>query len=243
MPEIQINDIGDKVVMVYSMPRVTWSANFRCAVQIASVLGIRMRDYASAYWSLSLERELTHLVKSDFEYALTVDNDSVFDPKNVLHLYALMKANPSIDALTAMQAKRGSNEMLLARKGADGKIEKTMNGVDLVSGMFKATQAHFGLTLIRLSSLRDIPQPWFLRVPDPENPGKSIDDDIYFWHQWEKAGKSLYVDWYNSIGHIEETITWVNDKMERVSQRWSEYMTAGRPESILSIDADVKESA
>jgi hypothetical protein len=34
-----------------------------------------------------------------------------------------------------------------------------------------------------------------------------MDSDIWFWHQWRKAGRNIYIDPSVSIGHLEEVVS------------------------------------
>jgi hypothetical protein len=243
MPETNVDcsNLAREVQMVYSVPRVTWTANARCAVRIASTLGIDMVEHTSAFWSKSLETALVQTIEAGrYEFALVVDYDSVFSPENVLHLYALAKANQSMDAIAAMQIKRDGEEVLLARRDEKGEFPKTLSSSELNNEMFQAEQAHFGLTLIRLSALRDVPRPWFLRIPDPEKESpETLDDDIYFWRLWKKHNKTLYVDCHNGIGHVQEVVTWPGTDLRPVHQLWGEFKRTGRPKNVRSIDQQV----
>lgn len=236
MPEnrttVDVGDIGQKVTMCLSLPRVTWTANFSCVVKVAEALGIRLGYGTSAYWSASLEyamaKELLH--EKAFEFILTVDNDSVFGIEEVLYLYALIKSHPEIDAIAALEMKREESSPLLAIRKPDGTIPPEFNVSALDRELVRVAWAHFGLTLIRTSALRDIPRPWFLRLPKDDGSGESTDDDMYFWKNWEDRGKSLYVAAQNPIGHIQEFVTWPGRNMELVHQSWGDYEKSGKPQ-------------
>lgn len=230
MPQ-QVNcaDISKKLTMAFSLPRVTWTANIFGAMQLAKQLNLAFEYSTSAFWSRGLEQSMRRALESGFEYVLTIDNDTVLEVENVLYLYALMKSHPEMDAVAALQMKRDSVSPLMAFRAADGTIPETMELRQSMPEIVKVAQAHFGLTIISLAALQMIPRPWFLRLPDSANPGESVDDDIYFWRQWEKAGKSLYVACHNPVGHLEEFVTWPGANLDPVPQNWGDYEKNGKP--------------
>jgi hypothetical protein len=239
---VDVTDIRKKVLMVYSLPRVALTVNMDCAIRVAGNLSLTYARRSSAYWSLALELVMAEAVEKGFEYVLTVDMDSVFTPNNVLHLYALCKQNPHIDAVAAMQIKRATDlaNPLFCVRGEDGKFATILATDELNGELFKVCQAHFGLTLIRCSALVAVPRPWFLRLPDSETDTGSLDDDIYFWRQWEKHGKSIYIACHNSIGHVQEVVTWPDAALKPVHQLWRDFEENGRPETARGIDSVVK---
>ena len=52
-----------------------------------------------------------------------------------------------------------------------------------------------------------------------------MDDDIWFWHQWAEAGKTLYCDPLCSIGHLQVMVSQFNDDMNAeypTPEKWRE---------------------
>ena len=91
----------------------------------------------------------------------------------------------------------------------------------------KVRTAHFGLTVIKLDRLRDVPKPWFYSQPSADGTwGEDrIEDDIWFWKQWEKAGRSVYIDSSVSIGHLEELVSCFDEQGQhqvRYPSDWKE---------------------
>jgi len=65
--------------------------------------------------------------------------------------------------------------------------------------------------------LVDVPKPWFKSEPDEngEYGDNRLDDDIWFWHQWRLAGKTIYVTPRVSIGHLEEMVAEFDDDLNQ----------------------------
>jgi hypothetical protein len=136
------------------------------------------------------------------DYAITIDFDSLFGPEHVKRLLNVMVENPHIDALASLQARRGMKYPLFTCFGQEA---VTFEGKPL-----KVSTAHFGLTAIRIESLKKCELPLYQGQPgaDGRYGEDRIDDDIWFWRQWEKAGNSVYVDSGCSIGHVEEMVAY-----------------------------------
>jgi hypothetical protein len=106
-------------------------------------------------------------------------------------------------------------------------VPRTLLDADLL----KLKTGHFGLTLIRASSLKDVTKPWFLGVPAKDGSwGEGhVDEDIYFWRQWAASGKTLYAAPRVAVGHIEPMIKWPGRDLGTVHQRVAEYWNEGAP--------------
>jgi hypothetical protein len=63
-----------------------------------------------------------------------------------------------------------------------------------------------------MRKLKGVPLPWFWSKPDDNNEWGDlrIDDDIWFWKQWESAGNTVYLDPQTRIGHMEEMVVMVD---------------------------------
>lgn len=135
------------------------------------------------------------------EVGVTVDFDSVFTYQHVQRLLSVLMTYDNIDAITTIQRGRGRETPLMT---SGNKTELSSSGEPI-----QISTGHFGLTAIKFDRLKDVPKPWFWSQPNEKGEwgeGK-IDDDIWFWRQWEKAGRTLYVDPFNCIGHLEEVIS------------------------------------
>ena len=78
------------------------------------------------------------------------------------------------------------------------------------------TTAHFGCTLIRMEDLAEVPKPWFYAEPDKDGRwgDDRLDDDIWFWHQWRKAGKTIYVAPDVRVGHLELVVSEFDEELK-----------------------------
>ncbi len=87
-----------------------------------------------------------------------------------------------------------------------------------------------------------MPKPWFWSTPgtngDWEDNSGKIDDDIYFWRNWEKAGNSLYVDPNICIGHMEEMVA-IHDQNLQVThmypKAWRQWVDGGDREAHVAV--------
>jgi len=243
MPRVDCSDIAHKVTAVFSVPRTGWTANMFCAAMAARDLGIGLEYHTSAYWSASLEKCLQRAIDhpQGFEFALTIDYDTVFSTESIVYLYALMKASPEQDAIAAMQLKRTTGEMMSGVRGPDGSLCKQVSAEQFSAELVPVSFAHFGLTMIRLSALKNIPRPWFLRLPDPEKPGESIDDDMYFWQQWERHGKILSIAAHNPIGHLQEMIAWPAENLATIYQPYGDFERNGPSKEVRQYGGRIAE--
>ena len=174
-------------------------------------LGIGLVTSQGVFYGQCMQRMFDKAVNDGIDWILSLDSDSLFTPEQLSLLMDTLASNPHIDALAALQCRRGSPYPLLTTgTGEEGQV------VEVSNQPMKVTTAHFGLTLIRVDSLRKTPKPWFFAQPSDDGnwDDTRMDDDIWFWHQWRLAGNTLYVAPSVSIGHLEETVVQFNDKME-----------------------------
>lgn len=216
---------------VMSLPRVTWTENFACAVSVLPKLGIQLRPYRGVFWHHSLTRGLDAAIDEGHEYAMTLDYDSVFAPEHVIELYRVMNDHPEVDALCCTEIGRESGAALITMHNSDGSYRPQVPMTEFDGDLTRITTGHFGLTLLRTSALKDLPRPWFVESPGAEGRfGKDrIDCDVAFWHKWKAAGKSLYVANWCNIGQIETVITWPTETLGMIQQKATEWGTLGAP--------------
>lgn len=223
-----------KIAAVMSMPRLGFTDNFTSCHTALAKLGIEVNPFVGAFWGQCLERGLEMLEQRGFDAILTIDYDTVFSAENVKSLMRLMILHPEADAIAPLQSARGWNSPLLTMEVPEGvepgKVPRSQFDADLT----KLKTGHFGLTLIRTSALRDIPKPWFWGTPAPDgswNDGR-VDDDIYFWRQWEKAGKTLFNANRVVVGHLELMIKWPGRDLGVFHQRVADYWKDGPPSGV-----------
>jgi hypothetical protein len=223
-----------RIVAAMSMPRVHWTANHRCAAEHLTKLGIPLTTYEGVYWGQCLERGFDDIVASGAEAILTVDYDTVFTADNIRTLIRLFALNPLADAICAHQQARGWDSVLatvdLPEGTPPGKVPLALFDEDLL----KLKTGHFGLTLIRAAALAAVPKPWFLATPAPDGSwGEGhTDEDIHFWRNWERAGKTLYAANRVAVGHIEPMIKWPGRALGGIYQRVPDYWKSGAPKDV-----------
>jgi len=181
--------------------------------------GVPLTVSGGVYYGQCMQMMLEALI-GKVDYALTVDFDSMFTEKHVQRLLSLVVEHEQIDALAAVQPKRGCGDMLAARREGARTVDWTGHPIQVDS-------AHFGLTIIDLKKLADVPKPWFWSQPDEGGrwEGSKIDDDVYFWKKWQEAGNRVFVDPGCRLGHLEEVITVFDEGMNLrhlYPKEWSE---------------------
>lgn len=222
--------VGLKVVACMSMPRTHWTANFRCSEQLNKI-GVPLQSFEGVFWGQCLERGFDKLIADGVDAILTIDYDTVYAAQDVLTLMRLLAVNDHVGAVCPLQSARGWNSVLATIAMPDGKIATKIPRSMLDQDLVQLRTGHFGLTLIRASSLASVKKPWFLGVPAPDgswNDGH-VDEDIYFWRQWAEAGKTLFAAPRVAVGHIEPMIKWPDRNLGVVHQRVADYWSDGRP--------------
>lgn len=199
-----------RVAALMTAPRyeAVYARNF---IELAmKALGIPMTVSGGVYYGQCMQIMLEDLVGQEVDYALTIDFDSMFTPEHVQRLLNLIASHDHIDAITAVQPKRGCGT-ILASMGQNKETSVEWNGNPI-----KVTSAHFGLTVIDLKKLATVPKPWFVSQPDANGQwgNDKLDDDVWFWKQWFEAGNSVYVDPGCRLGHLEEMVTVYSPTME-----------------------------
>jgi hypothetical protein len=164
---------------------------------------IPLQDSQGVFYGQCMQRMLNNAIEQSVDIAVFCDGDSLFTDRDIMQLLTTLESNPHIDALASMQIRRGSKIMLASIKG--------QSTAEVGSEPLQVSTAHFGLTAIDLRKLKDVPKPWFWSQPDEDNEWGDlrIDDDIWFWKQWEKAGNTVYIDPQTRIGHMEEMVVMV----------------------------------
>jgi FkbM family methyltransferase len=168
---------------------------------------IPLNRQGGVFYGQCMQNLLEGQVDRGVDMVITVDGDSVFTSDDIMRLIQVATENEHIDALASLQCRRGAGYPLLGPFGDFKSGELTEIQFD--GGPLRVRTAHFGLTAIKLNKLKDSPKPWFFSQPGETGSWDEgrIDDDIWFWRQWEKAGFSVYVDSSVSIGHVEEMVS------------------------------------
>lgn len=172
--------------------------------------GIPLCVSGGVFYGQCMQRMLSDAVEAGIDYAITVDFDSMFTGKHVKRLLSIVVQEEHIDALAALQPRRGTGEVLGSPKDPES-TEMLWEGKPL-----EVRTAHFGLTVLDLNKLKNVPKPWFHASPDAEGDwgDDKIDDDVSFWMAWEKAGNSVYLDPGCRLGHLQELISIFDENMQ-----------------------------
>lgn len=176
-------------------------------------LGINLVTSQGVFWGQCMQRMFQSAVDKGLDWILSIDSDSLFTTQHISKLMDVFASNPHIDALAALQCRRGCPFPLMTTgRHEEGDVIET-NGEPI-----KVATAHFGLTLIRVDALKQVQKPWFWAKPEENGDWEDgrMDDDIFFWHQWRLAGKNIYVTPSVSIGHLEETVAAFDKDMKPV---------------------------
>lgn len=203
-----VDEVDDtiNVQAFLSIPRVGWNEHWGCVLDALRPWNIPVRRFYGAYWDQGVEAALEEAIDEGVDWAFALDYDSMFTRTDVGIMLRHFAENPHIDALAALQSRRGVVDTALA--GIIGGGTMTLNGDPV-----QVDTAHFGLTLIRLEKLKEMPHPWFQAVPGSTGrwtDDDHIDSDVNFWHKWREFGNNIYVDTLASIGHLELCVTRFN---------------------------------
>jgi hypothetical protein len=173
-------------------------------------------------------------VAEGFDGVLTIDYDTVFTAENVNTLMRLMLLHPEADAICPLQSARGWNTPLMTMELPEDIPSEKVPVSHFAGDLIKLRTGHFGLTMIRTASLKDLPKPWLWSKPAPDgtwNDGR-VDDDIYFWRQWALAGKTLFNANRVVVGHLELMIKWPGRDLGVFHQRAADFWKDGPPKGV-----------
>lgn len=206
------SDLLLKIRGIMSIPRVGWNDAW-CSINTAlNPLRIPVETFNGVFWGQCMQRAFEKCLADGIDWILCIDYDSMITSQHVDQLLGHFGENPEIDALAALQCRRGNEESpLMTVMGAKGGDLLPVDGSPV-----KVTTAHFGLTLIRAECLSTVPKPWFKTEPDDKGEyGKDrLDDDIWFWHQWRRSGKTIYVAPDVRIGHLQLMVSEFDEHMQ-----------------------------
>lgn len=216
------NRVRVKCAAVMTVPRVGWLDARGVAEEALRHWSIPILARTGVFWAEGLQNMLKMAVAEGYDWILTIDFDSMFTAEHVARLMGRLAADPTIDAVAAMQPRRKTHTPIGFAEGS-----ANANG----TGLIRVSAAHFGLTLIRTSALMRTPLPWFLGVPNADGEwleqkpafgsddrvleairtlrdaaslgDNQIDADVWFWKQWARAGNTVFIDPECCIGHLE----------------------------------------
>jgi hypothetical protein len=220
------------VEALISMPRLAWTENMFCSFGALLPLRINLTKHTGAFWGQCLERLMEDAIaKPSCEWILTVDYDSIFNRDDVVSLYRLA-VRKNLDAVAAMQVGRERQTVLITCNDEKGEPRTNLTVEEIESEALQVATAHFGMTLIRTSAIRDLPKPWFCGRPAPDGSWRDgrVDDDIHFWKQFAAAGRKVWQANRVRIGHMQVVVSWPDARLAARHQYHSEYVSNGKPD-------------
>ena len=212
-------------IAICSCPRLGFMSYMGHSIAAFINNGIEYTNVFGVYWGQAMTAGLKLAVDAGHEYIVTCDYDSLFDTETVMQLMRLIEQNPHADAVTTMQMGRFSG-ILLSTESGQITLEELKNN-DLV----KIKTGHFGLTVIRASSLKEVVKPWFTAECDSDGEwgDEKTDEDTYFWNNWELCGKTLYVAPRLVIGHCELLVKYPDEHLQGIYTTTAHFDEFGKP--------------
>lgn len=215
------------IIGLCSCPRLGYMDCMGQGLTAFAQLGVSYKNLYGVYWEQAMSNGISDALKEGYDYIVTTDYDSIYTADDIAHLIYLMEQNPQADAVCGMQVGRFSGLLVSRESGEISRAELT--GCDMVP----ITTGHFGLTVLRASSLKTLWKPWFWCKPDSDKEWKGgsdkTDSDIYFWKNFKASGKHLYLAPKVVVGHLELTVKWPDLNIQPVYQTVSDYHKNGPP--------------
>lgn len=235
-PEVRVTGLPLKVVACMSVPRLGFDDNFICAFRHLPPRGIPLIKFKGAFWEQCIERAIDQAIGQGADAVLTIDYDTLFTGEDVDALVQLMREHPEADAIAPLQSARWRDEPLLTLDALPIGVKshgRVPPGV-FAQPLTKLKSAHFGLTLIRVSALKNLQRPWFWSQPAPDGTWgeERSDADCTFWNRFREAGCSLYSANRVVVGHLELMVFWPGRDFAVVTQPVSDFMENGKSKAI-----------
>ena len=231
-------EVNARVAALMSVPRLGWNDHWGSAWQALRTpeFNIPLFKFGGAFWEQGMQRGLSVLLENGTDWVITLDYDTLFDASDVKHLLTLAAQYPEADAIVPVQVRRNGEQYLFSMKDSFGNVRRQV-GVDEFEGdLTRIETGHFGMTLIKLAALKDMPKPWLWSQPNKE--GDWTDDgddcktdaDIYFWKKFRLCGKRIYQANHIKIGHIQVVSSWPTNDWQIKHQYLSDWTEKGKPE-------------
>jgi hypothetical protein len=203
-----------KCIGMLTAPRYVATWPTRVIQNAFARVGIPLKISGGVFYQQCMQQMFEESCNDGTEVVITCDMDSIFADKHIFWLLDNLLKHEHIDALAALQSRRGMANPLLSVE-TDAKVGDSI-AINFEGEPLKVKTAHFGLTALRVDKLRDMPKPWFMCMPDENGSygDKRVEADIFFWKEWEKHGNTVYVDSSVSIGHMEEMVSGFDDNGE-----------------------------
>ena len=219
-PETQ--EISIRAVM--SVPRIGWNNAWQTIVDTLRPFQIPVSTFDGVFWGQCMQRAMNEAIEDGVDWLLCIDYDSMVTPDALNKLIGWLGQRSDIDAIAPIQMRRGQDYPLMTIAG--------MKETEVGYQPMLVTTAHFGMTLIRMESLKKVPKPWFKGEPDKngEWSDDKLDDDIWFWHQWRLAGNTIYIAPDSRIGHLELMVSDFDESMNPRHRHMSAWRKENYPE-------------
>lgn len=220
-----------RIAALMSCPRLGWTDTFGCVNEAFQPLGIPVVKHSGVFWGQSLTGLMEEAITLDMDYVFTVDYDSIFTREDAIYLIKLMQDNPEVDAIVPVQVRRESNSSMFTMRDEQGEMLTVVDKSVFEQELTPIATGHFGLTILRVSSLSRLAKPWFLHIPNEsgEWDGGHIDEDIYFWLNAEVAKWKVCLANNVRIGHLQNVVTWPRADFTPQFQYIKDFLKNGRP--------------
>lgn len=222
-----------KIHAVITLPRYGPTAYFDAIYKALVPLGIPLEMQWGAFWHHRLTAAMENAVAAGAEYVLTLDYDSPPSRNDIHALAVLMEEHPEADAIAPIQVKREEATALFrAVDPVTGQYRTTARAEDFEPDLTEVGWAHFGLTLIRASALKQMRKPWFLGQPDKDGgwSDHAVHEDISFWNNLRASGGRAFVANHVAIPHMQEIAVWPTHDLCGLSYQYmKDLRTKGRP--------------
>ncbi len=228
--EVKPPDFPD-MEFVMTMPRLAWTDNMLCLAKVGRELEMGCTKTSGVFYGQNMQRALEGLCANPkIKYAVCVDYDSLFDWQDLTRLRRIADEF-ELDAVAPIQSGRERSTPLFTIAAEGGGNRASLNPDAIKDPFIPCNSMHFGLTLIRMESLRKLPKPWLVSLPDPNGEwGEGrIDDDIHFWKQAVGAKWKFGIAPSVSIGHIETVAAWSGERLQTRYQPLYAYLRSGKP--------------
>lgn len=151
-----------------SLPRAALTTPMMTIFRAMLPLGIPVTEYPKhAYWHQALTRKLEDIIEDKFDVALVIDWDSMFVATQVQEMISIFEQNPWIDALMAVEQRRGGADIpMFTQKDDAGMAVRALKTDERDGRVAKCESGHFGLTLLRTEKLKRMLRPWFFDIPN-----------------------------------------------------------------------------
>jgi len=135
--------------------------------------------------------------------------------------------------------RRNNEQFLFTMKDAFGQLKRSATLDEFEPDLTPIETGHFGMTLIKLKALQDIPKPWLWSQPGLSGDwdDDKIDADIYFWKKWREHNKTIYQANHIKLGHLQVVSTWPTNDWQIKHQYLNDWAENGKPKECR-IDED-----